>query len=141
MKSKYHHARAPVGNGLAHDETLSIDPSDRESIDGLYKRVIPEGEQALMFAILENAINDFQKYFTVRNPKAKRQYHEAVAWISGENSDGLFSFDNICENVGLNPSYLRRRLGAWAEENGWSSAHERDDKFVPAKRIRRRSLR
>ena len=141
MKSKYHHGRANVGNGLAHDEILSIDPSDRESIDRLYKSEIPEGEHALMFAILEDAIKDFQKYFTVRHPKSKRQYHEAVAWILGENSDGLFSFDNVCENVGLNPSYLRRRLRAWAENNGDTPAHEKDDKFLPAKHLRRRSLR
>jgi hypothetical protein len=142
MKSKHYHARASARNGLAHDEILSVDPSDRESIDRLYKRAVLEGEQALMFAILENAINDFQKYFTLRNPKEKGQYHEAVAWISGNNnSDWLFSFDNICENVGLNPGYLRRRLCVWAEENGCSSAHEKDDKVFSPKRLRRRSLR
>ena len=141
MKSRYHHARASVGNGLAHDEILSIDPSDRESIDWLYKSATPEGEHALMFAILENAINDYQKYFIVRSPKQKRQYQEAVAWISGENSDWLFSFDNICENVGLDPDYLRRRLRVWAEKNGWLSGHEKEDKFFPGKRLRRHSPR
>lgn len=141
MKSKYHHGRANVGNGLAHDEILSIDPSDRESIDRLYKREIPEGEHALMFAILENALNDFQRYFVARSPKEKRQYQGAVGWILGENNDWLFSFENICENVGLNPGYLRRRLRAWAEDNGRTSTHERDEKFFPAKLLRRRSLR
>lgn len=123
------------------DEIASIDPSDRETMDSFYKRAIPEGEQALMLAILENAINDFQRYFLVRNPKEKRKYQEAVGWILGENSDWLFSFENICENVGLSPTYLRRRLRAWAECNAHPSAHAKDDRFSPGKLLRRRSLR
>jgi hypothetical protein len=142
MKSKSDHALARVRNGLTHDEILSIDPSDRESIDWLYRSAIPEGEAALMFAILENAINDYQKYFTVSSLKEKRQYHEAVAWILGKNnSDWLFSFDNICENVGLNPGYLRRRLRAWAEGKGCAPAPEKQDKVFSPKRLRRHSLR
>lgn len=138
MKSKYYHARASAGTGFSHDDIISIDPSDRENIDGSYARSVVEGEQALMFAILENAINDFQKYFVVRSPREKRRYAEAVGWILGQNTDWLFSFENICENVGLNPGYLRRRLRVWAEDNGCTS---KNDKFSPAKRLRRRSLR
>ena len=126
---------------FSHDGD-SIDPSDREAADSFYsKRAVPEAEQSLMFAILENAINDFQRYFIARNPKEKRRYQEAVDWILGTNSDWLFSFENICENVGLNPSYLRGRLRAWAKDRGHMSAHSRGGQFSPAKRFKRRSLR
>lgn len=123
------------------DEIASIDPSDRETMDSFYKRAISEGELALMLAILENAINDFQKYFLARSPKQKRQYQEAVAWISGKNSDWLFSFENICENVGISPTYLRRRLRAWVECHAHTPAHAKDVSFSPGKLLRRRSLR
>jgi hypothetical protein len=99
-----------------------------------------EREQALRAAILENAVKDFQRYFVARKRKEKRQYQEAVDWILGKSSDWLFSFENVCEEIGLNPSYLRRRLRAWAEGNG-DTAHAKDDKFPQCKLLKRRSFR
>lgn len=144
MKSRNHHAQTSVGTGSPRDEVASVDPSDRETVDSLYnssKWAISEGEQALMLAILENAINDFQKYFLARKPNQKRQYQEAVAWISGKNSDCLFSFENICANVGISPTYLRRCLRAWAECHAHTPAHAKAVSFPPGKLLRRRSLR
>jgi hypothetical protein len=135
-------ARKPAAESFSSmtAEVTMIDPSDRDTIDSVYQGATLEREQGLRAAILENAVKDFQRYFVARKPKEKRQYQEAVDWILGTNSDWLFSFENVCEDLGLNPNYLRRRLRAWAEGNG-DTAHAKDNKFPQRKLLKRRSFR
>jgi hypothetical protein len=135
--------RKPVAKSFSSTtaEVMIADPSDRETINSVYQGVTLEREQALMAAILETAVKEFQRYFVARDQKEKRHYQEAVDWIMGKNSDWLFSFENVCEDLGLNPSYLRRRLRAWAEGDGDTAAHSRDDKFPGRKLLKRRSFR
>jgi hypothetical protein len=68
-----------------------------------------EAEQKLMLAVLEDAVTSFQKYSATC--KEKRLFREAEEWIliQGE-TDRPFSFDNICENLGLNPDCIREGL-------------------------------
>ncbi len=74
-----------------------------------------EPEKRLMFAVLEDAIASFQKYVLARDSGGKALFHEAEDWILEESSDWLFSFENICEVLGLNPSYVRQGLMSWKE--------------------------
>ena len=39
--------------------------------------------------------------------------NEAEEWIQQGAAGGIFSFDSVCEVLGLNPSYLRQGLAAW----------------------------
>lgn len=47
--------------------------------------------------------------------KGKAKFHETEDWILEENSDWIFSFENICEVLGFNPSYVRQGLMRWKE--------------------------
>jgi hypothetical protein len=40
----------------------------------------------------------------------QKLFQEAEDWILNKNTDWLFSFENICENLQLNPDYIRRGL-------------------------------
>ena len=75
-----------------------------------------EPEKELMLAVLEDAIWCFQKYICARDSKRSGLSRDAEAWIFEENSDWLFSFDNICEVFGLNPQYVREGLARWKEK-------------------------
>lgn len=105
---------------LPNDAMTAIDPADGGAIESLFKRTVREGEQELMLAILEDAINSFQRYLVAGNEKERKQFQEVQQWIQGKSEDWLFSFDNICETLGLDSSYLRRGLMAWAKRNGHS---------------------
>jgi len=73
-----------------------------------------EAEQKLMLAVLEDAVSCFQKYFAARDKIGTRLFHEAEEWILLQGkSDWLFSFDNICETLELNPDYIRKGLLHW----------------------------
>jgi len=63
-----------------------------------------------MFAVLEDAIMCFYKYALARNGRSERLFREAQDWILEQNSDWLFSFENICSTLRPDPTYLRRGL-------------------------------
>jgi hypothetical protein len=100
------------------EEMSAIDPADGGTIESLFKKTIREREEELMLAILEDAINSFQKYLITGSDREKKDFDEVQRWIRGKNKEWLFSFDNICETLGLDPSYLRRGLMAWAKRKG-----------------------
>jgi hypothetical protein len=72
-----------------------------------------EPEKKLMLAILEDAIACFQKYVFARDAKGKALFREAEEWVREKGSEGIFSFDAVCESLGFNPDYLRRGLTEW----------------------------
>ena len=74
-----------------------------------------EQEKRFMLAILEYAVASFQKYIFARDSRGKAKFHETEDWILEENSDWIFSFENICEVLGFNPSYVRQGLLRWKE--------------------------
>ncbi len=67
-----------------------------------------------MLAVLEDAVSCFQKYSSARDKIETSRFHEAEEWILlPGTSDWLFSFDNICEALDLNPGYIREGLLHW----------------------------
>lgn len=82
----------------------------------LRRKIYLEGEKKLLLAVLEDAINCFQKQFAARDRRGKKLFREAEAWIMDQNDERLFSFSNICESLGINAEYLRRGLARWKEE-------------------------
>jgi len=75
-----------------------------------------EAEKELMLAALEDAVTCFQKYFAARDEIGTSLFHEAEEWILQQGkSNWLFSFDNICETLDLNPRYIREGLLHWRD--------------------------
>lgn len=75
-----------------------------------------EPEKRLMLTILEDAIACFQKYLFARDGKGKLLFREAEEWVMEEGSNWLFSFENICELLGLEPRYVRQGLVRWKQK-------------------------
>jgi hypothetical protein len=94
---------------------VALDPVDSGVIEKLFKKDIREGEEKLMLAVLENAVEYFQKYVLARKPSGKMRFQEAEEWFLGKDSDGLFSFENICQTLQLHPDYIRQGLLRWKE--------------------------
>ncbi len=82
----------------------------------LRRKTYLEGEKKLIFAVLEDAVSCFQKYYAARDKKGRELFREAEAWIMNENDDQVFSSSNVCESLGINPEYLRRGLVQWREK-------------------------
>ena len=71
------------------------------------------GEKRLMLAVLEDALDCYQKYAFARDGHGRQLFDEANEWIISGNRVWFFSFENICETLGINPEYLRRGLDHW----------------------------
>jgi hypothetical protein len=87
-----------------------------------------EPEKSLLAAILEDAVREYRKYNGAHDPKSKSQFNEVAEWFNRRDKEWIFSFENVCELLGLHPEYIRRRLleaqGEAAEENR-QSRHKR----------------
>ena len=92
-----------------------MDPANEEIIQGVYKRTIRDGEERLMFAVLENAVEYFQKYVLARKPSRKQLFQEAEEWFLDKENEALYSFENICDTFGFHPDYIRKGLMVWKE--------------------------
>jgi hypothetical protein len=76
-----------------------------------------ERERLLMLAVLEDAIDCFQKYAQSRDPRGRQMYDEAREWVTSADRNWLFSFENICDTLEINAEYVRRGLREWREKN------------------------
>jgi hypothetical protein len=107
--------RAYVQRGIMTDGWVSLDPADIGLAEAVYKKNIREGEERLMLAVRESAVEDFHKYVLARNPSGKKLFQEAEEWFLDNNSDVLFSFASVCETLGLHPDKIRKGLMDWKE--------------------------
>src|ERR1700757_2283684 len=67
----------------------------------------------LMFAVLADAVRCFQTYADAQSRAGRRMFGEAEWWILDRNSDGPFTFEAICEALGIAPDCLRDGLHQW----------------------------
>jgi len=81
-----------------------------------------QGEYRLLVAVLKDAIDCFQEHAHARNKWQQRLFDEAQRWITGEDGDPVshvedhvagFSFEYVCEVLGLDAGYLRWGLQQW----------------------------
>jgi len=75
------------------------------------------GEQRLMLALLADAINVYQQGVLSRNTRKRLLFIDAERWITASaKCRHAFSFDTVCDALGINPSMLRRRMLTWKHE-------------------------
>lgn len=76
-------------------------------------QAVSQGVQALMHAVLDDALWTWKKQFITKGRRAQRLAREAEEWFFNEDESWPFSFVNICEALGLDPSYIRRGIHQW----------------------------
>ena len=81
------------------------DSNRRDSSDVPLKR--------LMMAVLQDAIRCLQKGSHAKSGAKQRHLCEVQEWVFGENGEGPFAFQSVCENLEIAPQYLRRGLADW----------------------------
>jgi hypothetical protein len=111
-----HSSSSPDGrDGGTHMEEQKIGSPGKDTItadeffDTLRSTQL-EPEKALLSAILEDAVHCLEKYRTAQDRAGKERFRDAESWIMKPGNDWIFSFDNVCELLGLDPQYLRKAL-------------------------------
>lgn len=77
---------------------------------GLGKEGGATNERGLMLAILKDAVECFQKYALARDPMGEDLHRDAAEWIFSTDREWPFSFENICDVLGVSAEYVRSGL-------------------------------
>jgi len=81
--------------------------------EAMRRKHLLEGEKRLVLSVLEDAVECFMKCIDSPTNKGQRLFRDAEEWITLEDKKWVFSFDNVCEMLDVNPEYLRRGLREW----------------------------
>jgi hypothetical protein len=102
-----------------------LEPTDDGIIEQLSRKSLREGEERLLYAMLETAIEDYQKYVTATNKKGQELFQQAEEWFFETDSNSEFSFENLCDYLQLSACYVRKGLLKWKDENRCRQARQR----------------
>ena len=97
--------------GVIEPDTLL--PS--QYFDRIRRHVEHDPERRLMIAVLEEGVNDYLKNVGARDPHRRALFADAEHWIEDRDASWLYSFENICNVLGIESDYLRRGLHAWRD--------------------------
>ena len=95
---------------LIHSGTLA--PNAVLPVQLQYRAPI-RAEERLMLAILEDAVLCFRRGAFTDDRHTRRLFTEACDWIYCDDRNWPFSFENVCEMLGIAPAYLRSGLDHW----------------------------
>src|SRR6202171_6409355 len=84
--------------------------------EAMRRKHLLEGEKRLILSVLEDAIECFMKCMDSATNKGQRLYREADEWIALEDKFWVFSFDNVCDMLDINPEYMRTGLRKWKDK-------------------------
>ena len=95
-------------------ETTDV-PASHQYLRAYRQTKLGEPESRLMLAVLLEAMQTYQKFAGSTSSHGKALFRDVEKWFWSANSDGVFSFVNICEVFGLDPSVFRQGLLRWAK--------------------------
>jgi hypothetical protein len=84
-------------------------------VDLVRRNHVIEGELKLLLAVLEDAIRCYLRNVNAKDGERRRDFNEVRHWCeasgraSGRRAD-IFSFDNLCSALGIEPRGLLARL-------------------------------
>ena len=107
-----------------------------------YDRIYNNGslfpEKELMLAVLEEAVSDVQRYREARDRNGKKRFEETEAWFLAKEGGWIFSLENICEVLGIDPDYVRRGLLRWKQGK---QARNKSNNFRSRQRLEKTFVR
>jgi hypothetical protein len=107
-------------NAASEEKAFAVFQSDiliPEQFLATYQRTFRlDPEKVLMLAVLQDAVTCFQENIAATCKRKRALYQEAEEWFDAEDKSYLFSFENICEALGFDVSYLRQGLLRWKQK-------------------------
>lgn len=99
-----------------------------------------EPERRLVIAVLQDAVDCFQKHLFARDRKQQQLFSDAEQWIASSDRSWPFSFENVCDLLQINAEYLRRGLQNWKEHELDAQVERTGAKLLLLKPIEARPL-
>src|SRR5258706_14570885 len=86
--------------------------------DRIRRRASADGERRLMVAILEDAVDVYRKQAGARDRKRRQLFEDAEEGIESAGRSWIFSYEDICDVLGIDAGDLRKGLRGWRERGG-----------------------
>ena len=105
--------------------------------DRIRRRKDFTGEQRLMIAVLELAVDDYLQHAAIMHRRAQGLFAGAEEWIESPDRSWVYAFETICDHFGLDADYVRkglRRRKARARGNVAPAVHAADVDVSPERR-------
>lgn len=81
-------------------------------------------EMKLVAAVLKDGIDSYIKYLSAKPRRGRKLINEAEEWFLSKDEKWLFSFENVCGILKLEPDYIRRALLRYKQ--GYAKLKESD---------------
>jgi len=81
--------------------------------DRIRRRKDVTGEQRLMCAVIENAVDTYLKHAAATARHHQQLFDEAEAWIEAGDRSWLYAFETICDYLGFDADHVRQGLRRW----------------------------
>jgi hypothetical protein len=97
-------------------------------IPGQYRALqgkVLSAEPRLLFAVLEEAIHSYKTHIRAMRPRDRQIFREAEEWIESVDTQWFFSFENVCEILGLSADSVRQAMQEWKTTNIDAVAQQR----------------
>ncbi|MCK6554077.1 hypothetical protein L6Q96_05765 [Candidatus Binatia bacterium] len=108
---------------------------------GRRSRGTHDAEHELVVAVLQDAIDCFQKHLFARERKARQLYVDAEAWIMSDDRRWPFSFENICDLLDIDAPGLRAGLLRWKAARLQAASREKIVQLEPRRPAERAAPR
>jgi hypothetical protein len=103
-------------SGHAVPEGSGFDGEICVRYESVFKRAEPAaGERRLLLAVLEDGIRTLLKNARATHGRGLNLRREAFGWLTTPNRADVFTFENICETLGIDADRLRGRVLAETE--------------------------
>ena len=102
--------------------------------EAMRRKHLLEGEKRLILSVLEDAVECFMKCIDSSTSKGQRLFRDADEWIALEDKHWVFSFDNVCDMLDINPEYMRMGLRKWKDKRLDAIARRRAAMVLEAER-------
>jgi hypothetical protein len=99
------------------------------------------GSRRLLLGVLQDALRLLFQYRFSHTRAGKRIFYETQTWLWSSKRQWLYSFENVCAHLDLDPAYLRRGLQQFLQETEPSPARKGADISSPSAKPRRRPFR
>jgi len=101
------------------DDGPIVSPFVREQLEDLLGSQRANGvgtpERSLMQAMLQDAVLCLMRQAAPMNERPQL-YAEARAWVESRSRAWVFAFESVCDALGINADYARRRLLVLADK-------------------------
>jgi|GEM_PF-3239574 hypothetical protein len=77
-----------------------------------------DGEHRLAFAVLADAVACYLKYRGARSRKARLRFDEVAYWMRSPSRQGIYSYLNLCDLLGIEGPQLLRALEQRGPQQG-----------------------